>query len=62
MSDGITYRWLTEADLKEIVRKETEALRALLAEARNELVTVYDADAASVAHRINVALAKMEER
>jgi hypothetical protein len=56
MSDGVVYRWLTEADLKEIVRKETEALRALLAEAHSRLPV------GDMKQRIETALAKMEER
>ena len=55
MSDGITYRWLTEADLKAIVRKETEELRTLLAAAR-------PAVDAELSARIDSALAKMDEK
>lgn len=55
MSDGITYRWLTEADLKAIVRKETEVLRDLLREAQASVnIDLYT--------RIDSALAKTDEK
>ena len=72
MSDGITYRWLTEADLKEIVRRETEALRALLVESRGLVSGCSEQGlgcscldcrtAKDVIARIDTALAAMTEK
>ncbi len=63
MSDGITYRWLTEADLKEIVRRETEALRALLVESRDALSQgCWNGKCCTVRDHIDAALAAMTEK
>ena len=62
MSDGIVYRWLTEADLKEIVRRETETLRALLVESREEIAIYGIGPRSPIVVRIDAALAAMKEK